>query len=105
MLIHMAGVFLFWWLLILGIGAVGIFALDRFVIKPRKEKASVAGPFANLLAQTKPAAVPLEEPEPAMAVASSGGESPGQRRPAFEAPLPGPRRYFIGKGPIEDEKA
>lgn len=105
MLIQMAGVFLFWWLLILGIGAVSIFALDRFVLKPRKEKARVAGPLANFLVQPKAAVVPVEQPEPAMAAASSGGESPGQRRPAFETPLPGPRRYFIGKGPAEDEKA
>jgi hypothetical protein len=104
MLIQMAGVFLFWWLLILGIGILGVFALEKFVLKPRREQARVAGPFAAILASSKPVAEPVQEAAPVVALAKSG-ESPGQRRLAFQAPTAEPRRYFIGKGPVEDEKA
>lgn len=104
MLIQMAGVFLFWWLLILGIGILGFFTLEKFVLKPRREQTRMAGPFAALLANAKPVAEPVQEAAPVVAPAKSG-ESPGQWRPAFEAPTAEPRRYFIGKGPVENEKA
>ena len=89
----------------MGLGVVVIFALDKFVLRPRREQARAVGPFAAFLAQSKAGAVPVQEPEPVVVSTKSGGESPGQRRPVFDAPPPAPRRYFIGKGPVEDEKA
>jgi Na+-transporting methylmalonyl-CoA/oxaloacetate decarboxylase gamma subunit len=100
----MASVFLFWWLLILGVGAVGVFVLDKFVLKPRREQNRASGPFASLLGQVKPAAEPVEEPMP-VAAAIPAAESTVQRRTVFQGPMAEPRRYFIGKGPIEDDKA
>lgn len=104
MLIQMTSIFLFWWLLILGVGMVGVFLLDKFVLKPRREQTRASGPFASLLGQVKPAAEPVEEPVP-VAAAIAAAESGGPRRAVFQGPMPEPRRYFIGKGPIEDEKA
>lgn len=103
MLIQMTGVFLFWWLLILAVGAVVVVTLDKFVLKPRRDRARAHNPFGLLLGQPQPISEPVEEIP--VAVPAGGGEGPGQRRPLFQAPLPEPRRYFIGKGPVEDDKS
>jgi hypothetical protein len=105
MLVHMAGVFLFWWLLILGVGIFIVLMVEKLVLPSRKNRARSGGPFAALLGQPAPS-VPEVEEEEAPAAPSMVSGAPAQPRPLFEgSPLPEPRRYFIGKGPAEDERA
>lgn len=99
MLLQMAGDFLFWWLLVLGIGVGVVLFIDRYLKRSRKRQA-VDGPFAWLNGKVEKPPEPVEEP-PAAAATSGAGR--GQAQALFDAPLPEPRRYLIGKGPAEED--
>ncbi|HZO80122.1 MAG TPA: hypothetical protein VFB33_00375 [Candidatus Binataceae bacterium] len=103
MLIQMAGDFLFWWLLVLGVGIGVVMVLDKYVRHSRKRHATSDGPFSWLHGRIeKSSHEPVEEP-PTAATASAA--APIQAVPLFQAPMAEPRRYFIGKGPADEERS
>lgn len=101
MLMQMAGVFLFWWLLVLAIGVAVVLIAQKYMLQRRKGRPKV--PFAFMIGEAPSDAEPAEEPPATMA---SAGACAQRSRPLFVAPLPEPRRYLIGRGPVDsDEKA
>lgn len=102
MLIQMAGDFMFWWLLVLGVGVGIVMVFDRFIRRSRKRQAHSDGPFAWLYGKVEK---PAEFVEEAAAVMTASASGPAQPMPLFQVPPAEPRRYFIGKGPADEERA
>jgi hypothetical protein len=107
MLIQMAGIFLFWWLLILGIGIAVVLMAEKFVLPSRRGRGRSKGPFATVLTQPELVLAEPQAAEPVEAPTATvpSGAAPGQSPVMLQASMPEPRRYFIGKGPAEDDRA